>query len=295
MPSIHIEDAGLDLAFAESGPREAPVVLLLHGWPDDASTWADVAARLNAAGLRTIVPTLRGFGASRFRTAAAPRTGNSAVLALDALALMDALNIDRFSVAGHDWGANAAEALAVGWPARVERLAMLSTLPRLGGMPTPPFAQAQRQWYHWFQATERGAAAVRADPEGFARIMWCNWSPEGWFDQASFERVAASFANPAWVDVTLHAYRCRWDEVAPDPRSQWLEDAVKATKRLALATLYIQGEVDGVNPPSTSQGLEAKFTGSFERVVLPGVGHFPPREAPGAVADRLAAHFEAAG
>ncbi len=293
MPATPIDEAALDLAFEDDGPRDGAVVLLLHGWPDDASTWSAVAPRLNAAGLRTVVPTLRGCGASRFLTDTAPRTGNSGILALDALALMNALGVERFCVAGHDWGSNMAEALAVGWPTRVERIAMLSTPPRLGGVPTPSFAQTQRQWYHWFQATKRGAAAVRADPEGFARIMWCNWSPEGWFDEATFERVAASFTNPDWVDVTLHSYRSRWDEAPPDPRSQWLEDLVKATKQLALPALYIQGEVDGINPPAVSQDTHARFAGPFERVVLPGVGHFPQREAPALVADRLIAHFTA--
>ena len=243
-------------------------------------------------GLRTIVPTLRGFGSSRFRSASALRTGNTGVHCLDAIALLDALGVERFHVAGHDWGSNMAEALAVGWPERVQRIAMLSTPPRLGGMPTPPFEQAQREWYYWFQATERGADAVRADRKGFAHIMWRNWSPEGWFDEATFERVAKSFENPDWADVTLHSYRSRWDEAEPDPRSTWLEDKVKATKQLMLPTFYFQGEVDGVNPPSTSENVVSKFTGSFERILLPGVGHFPTREAAEAVSTKLIAHFK---
>ena len=213
------------------------------------------------------------------------------MLALDAIALMDALGIERFSVAGHDWGSNAAEALAVGWPKRVERLAMLSTPPRLGGIPTPPFEQCQRQWYHWFQATDRGAEAVRADPKGFAHIMWLNWSPPGWFDEATFARTSQAWENPDWVDVTLHSYRARWDEAKPDPRSRRLEAKVKKTKVLSLPTLYVQGEVDGVNPPSASASTPEKFSGAFEFVQLPGVGHFPTREAPEALAEHLVRHF----
>ena len=159
----------LDIAYEDHGPRDGPVVLLIHGWPDDASTWDGVAPMLNAAGLRTIVPTLRGFGETRIH-AGTPRTGNSAILAIDMIALLDGIGVDRFMVAGHDWGSNTAEALAVGWPDRVTRLAMLCTTPRLGGMPTPPFAQTQRQWYHWFMATARGAQAVRDDRRGFAHI-----------------------------------------------------------------------------------------------------------------------------
>jgi pimeloyl-ACP methyl ester carboxylesterase len=159
---------------------------------------------------------------------------------------------------------------------------------------TPPFWHERRQWYHWFQATKRGARAVREDGKGFARIMWETWSPEGWFDDATFERVAASFDNPDWIDVTLHSYRSRWDEAEPDPKSKWLDDKVKTTKTLALPTIYFQGKLDGVNPPETSEKVSEKFTGPFERIVLPGVGHFPTREAPAIVAARLVKHFSQA-
>ncbi|MGA1799693.1 L-dopachrome tautomerase-related protein [Sphingomonas sp. 4RDLI-65] len=289
MPEITVGD--LIVSYIDQGDPGARPVLLIHGWPDDSSTWDAVVPKLNAAGLRTIVPTLRGFGATRFVDDAAPRTGNSAILAMDMIGLMDALGIERFMVAGHDWGSNTAEAMAVGWPDRVERMAMLATPPRLGGMPTPPFEQAQRQWYHWFMATERGAQAVRDDHKGFARIHWQNWSPPGWFDEAIFDRVARSFENPAWADVTLHSYRARWDEADPDPRSQWLEDKVKTTRTLSLPTLYVQGAVDGVNPPSAGKAVPGKFTGPFAFVELAGVGHFPQRENPDAVARHLVQLF----
>ena len=286
-----IETPDLEIEYEDSGPADAPVVLLLHGWPDDLASWGPVAQRLNAAGLRTIVPSLRGFSATRFRSADTPRTGNSAMLAMDAIALLDALGIDTFCVAGHDWGASAAEALALGWPGRVLRLAMLGSPSRLGGMATAPFEQTQRQWYHWFMATRRGAEAVRRDPLGFAHIHWVNWSPPGWFSEAEFDRTALAFQNPDWVDVTLHSYRARWDEAEPDPRSEWLERKVRETSRLALPSLYFQGEVDGVNPPSVSRSMPEKFSGPFELVTLPGVGHFTQREAPAEVAARLVRHF----
>ena len=280
----------LDIAYLDNGPKEGSAVLLIHGWPDDASTWDVVAPQLNQAGLRTIVPTLRGFGQTRLHDST-PRTGNSAILAMDMIALMDGLGIDRFMVAGHDWGSNTAEALAVGWPERIERMAMLCTPPRLGGMPTPPFEQAQRQWYHWFMATERGAQAVRDDRLGFAHIQWVNWSPPGWFEEATFTRVAKSFDNPDWADVTLHSYRARWDEAEPDARSQWLEDKIKSTKTLSLPTVYIQGALDGVNPPSASKAVPSKFIGPFAFVELTGVGHFAQRENPDAVARHLLTLF----
>jgi pimeloyl-ACP methyl ester carboxylesterase len=289
MPTIKTDI--LELHYRDEGPAEGPAVLLLHGWPDDASTWDEVAERLHAAGFRTIVPSLRGTGETRFLSKATPRTGNSATLALDAIMLMNALAITRFFVAGHDWGSNIAEALAVGWPDRVARIAMLSSPPRLGGMKPPPFWHAQRQWYHWFQATQLGADAVRADPKGFARIMWENWAPPGWFDEPTFDRVARSFENPDWAEVAIHSYRARWGEATPDPRGEWLDAKVKATQTLALPALYIQGEADGVNPPAVSEQVGDKFTGQFERRVLPGVGHFPTREAPGETADMLIALF----
>ena len=276
----------LDIDYRDAGPRDGSAVLLIHGWPDDASTWDAVVPHLHAAGMRTIVPSLRGFGDTRLKEGV-PRTGDSAMLAIDAIALLDALAIERFMVAGHDWGSNIAEALAIGWPERVERIALLSSPPRLGGVPTPPFDQAQRQWYHWFMATGHSEAAIRDDRRGFARTHWDNWSPPGWYDEATFERVAEAWDNPDWVEVTLHSYRARWDEAEPDDRSRWLEDKVKATKTLALPAMYIQGAVDGINPPSSSKDVPAKFTGPFAFVTLSGVGHFAQRENPDAVARHL--------
>jgi pimeloyl-ACP methyl ester carboxylesterase len=279
----------LDIAFRDTGLREGVPVLLLHGWPDDAAAWDGVADRLNAAGHRTIVPTLRGFTGTRFLSDETPRTGDSARLALDAAALLDALGIERVHVAGHDWGANAAEALAIGYPERVRTLAMLATPPRTGGMPTPSFAQAQRYWYHWFMATQRGAAAVAADPIGFARVHWENWGSPGWFDEAEFERTAASWNNPDFVPVTLHSYRSRWDEAAPDASSAWLAEKVAATPRLTLPAAFVWGEADGVTAPPSAHAAAAKFGGPFRFVSVPGVGHFVPREAPDRVAEVLLA------
>jgi len=273
----------LSVAYRERGPADGPVVLLLHGWPDDATTWDGILQPLAEAGYRVLAPWLRGFSPTTFRQPDTPRTGNAAMLALDMLDFLDALGVDKLSLVGHDWGSNIAEALAVGWPDRIGRLAQLSTPPRLGGLKTPPFQHAQLQWYHWFQATKRGQEAVKADPIGFAKIMWDNWSPKGWYDQATFDKVSQRWQNPDFVPVTLHSYQARWDEAEPDPRSRFLDDQVKATQTLSLPALYVQGEVDGVNPPWVSESVHEKFTGPFTRVVLPGVGHFPSREAP----DRL--------
>jgi pimeloyl-ACP methyl ester carboxylesterase len=263
-------------------------VLLLHGWPDDASTWDDVIALLPRDRYRLIAPTIRGFGESVFKRHDAPRTANSGILAMDAIALMDGLGIERFSAVGHDWGSNIAEALAIGWPDRVARIALLASMPRMGGLSTPPFWHAQLYWYHWFMATERGAKAVAEDRGSFAHLHWENWGPDGWFDEATFERVAKSFDNPDWVTVTLHSYRSRWGEAELDPLSLWLERRIKETKTLALPGIYFQGNEDGVNPPQVSEDVYKKFTGPFDRILLQNVGHFPQREDPETVARELA-------
>jgi len=285
-----IQTKRLRIEVSDSGPKTAFPLLLLHGWPDDASAWNQIAPLLHNANFRTIAPMCRGFGKTRFLFAKTPRTGNVGILALDAIELMDALSIGQFFVAGHDWGSNIAEALAVGWPNRVGRIAMISTPSRLGGLETPSFEQASRQWYHWFQATKRGAEAVRKDPKGFAQIMWKMWSPKGSLKQAQFDRVAKSFRNPDWVSVTLHSYRSRWGEAAFDPRSLKLEAKIKATRRLAQPMIFVHGEKDGVTPPKASQEMAKKFR-HFRRIVLRGVGHFPPREAPTVVAKQLIRHF----
>ena len=284
MPQVDIAD--LQIAFNEFGAREGRPVLLLHGWPDDATTWSAVSSMLPNRNLRLISPFLRGFGETKFRNDKTPRTSNGAILAMDAIDLLDRLGVERFSVVGHDWGSNIAEALAIGWPDRVERMALLSSLPRMGGLKTPTFREAQRYWYHWFMATKLRPEAIAADPCGFARIQWENWSPDGWFDEATFGAVARSFDNPEWVTIALHSYRVRWGEAEPDPRSAWLEERIKEMRSLSLPIIYFLGAEDGVNPPELSENLHEKFTGPFDRILLQNVGHFPQREAPETVRPR---------
>ncbi len=195
-------------------------------------------------------------------------------------------------MAGHDWGSNIAEALAVGWPDRVDCIAMLSTTSQLGGAPVPATRQARPEgWSRWFHAGGRGAGRMRNDRKGFAHAMWQNWSPPGWFDEATFEQVAHSFENPDWVDITLHAYRTRWGEAPPDADSIWLEERIAHTQTLSLPALYFQGARDGIIRAETTQRIADKFDGRFEYVLMPEVGHFPTREAPELVGERLTEHF----
>ncbi|PZP61025.1 MAG: alpha/beta hydrolase [Pseudoxanthomonas spadix] len=283
----------LDIGYACGGPEDGSPVLLLHGWPDDVLGWAQVAPALEAAGYRWVAPWLRGFGPTRFRSADTLRDGTGVALAQDAIDLADALGWDRFAVVGHDWGGRAAYVLAALWPERVAAIASLAIgyAPRGRFQIPASFEQSQRWWYQWFMATDGGAAAVAADPIGFARLQWQDWSPPGWYDEAAFARTAESFRNPDWVAVTLHGYRSRWRSEPLDPRYAAARQRLAAVETLRVPTLMIQGEDDRCDPPAESAHDARFFTGGYRRIVLPGVGHFPAREAPVDVAHALVQHL----
>ena len=280
----------LRIACETGGPENGAPILLLHGWPDDARAYDKIAPALNAAGFRTVVPWLRGFGETAFLSKETIRSGEMVAMAQDALDLADALSLKTFSVVGHDWGARIAYALAILAPERVKRIVAMSVGWQPGPLPTPHFEQARKYWYQWFMATERGAKAVNADRKAFARIMWETWAPKGWFSDAEFERTARSFENPDWAAVTVHSYRVRWGEATKDPRYAELDELLLAAKAISVRTLMIQGGADSVTLPDTTAGKDQYFTGGYRRVVLDGVGHFPTREAAGEV-NRLLLEF----
>jgi pimeloyl-ACP methyl ester carboxylesterase len=255
--------------------------------------WNAVATHLQAAGWRTIVPYLRGFGPTRFLSAKTPRVGTSIALAQDTIDLADKLNLDRFAVVGHDWGARTAYVLAALFPHRMTRIAALSVAYQPRGLfKVPSFDQSRRFWYQWFQCTDGGAAQVAADPVGFARIQWKTWSPAGWFEESEFARTAESFRNPDWVAITLNSYRSRWrDGEAWDPRYDSLKKKLRDTEQLAIPTLMVQGIKDDCDPPDQSEDQESYFTAGYERVLLESVGHFPHREAPDAAAAAILRHL----
>jgi len=278
----------LDIAYEDSGPREGSPTILLHGWPDDIRTWDGVLPPLHASGRRTLVPYLRGFGATRFKSSETIRSGQLSALAQDLLDFADALRLEHFAVVGHDWGARAAYIGAALAPERVTHIVALS----VGwGTNDPrqalPFAQARNYWYHWFFATDRGERAVRDDRRGLTRFLWTTWGPSCWITDARFEETAASFDNPDWADVTLHSYRHRWGFAPGDPGYAGAESMLQPTPRIAAPTLVIHGGADWCNDPSTSTNRESFFSGRYDRVVLDGVGHFPSREVPDKVADLL--------
>jgi pimeloyl-ACP methyl ester carboxylesterase len=278
----------LEIAYADDGPRDGPPVLLLHGWPDSPRTWREVASRLAEAGYRTIVPALRGFAPTRFRDPDTPRTGQVVALAQDALDLLDGLGLDRAAVVGHDWGARTGYALAALAPERLSRLVAVSVGYTPGGAgPLPSFEQARLWWYQWFQTLNAGAAAVARDPVGFARVQWDTWSPAGWYEEAEFAATAEAFAEPDFVPTTLHYYRVRWGASPRDPGYDELEERLAQVTDLSVPTLLIHGGSDTCIAPEQTEGLAGFFAAGYRRVVVPGAGHFVPREAPGTVADLI--------
>jgi pimeloyl-ACP methyl ester carboxylesterase len=284
-PLSRVRTPLLDIAYESGGPQEGSPVFLLHGWPDDVRTYDGVRPALHAAGFRTIVPWLRGFGPTRFLSVSTPRSGQIAAMSQDVLEFADSLGVDRFHFVGHDWGARIGYFLATIASERLQRMVTMSLGWDPGELKTPDLPQAQNFWYQWFMCTGRGVETVRRDGIGFARYLWNTWSPPAWFDEAAFATTAQSFENPDWLDITLHSYRVRWQAAEPDARYADLEQRQRAVRTIRVPTLLIHGGDDRCVAASTSEGKEGNFTGEYERHVLPVVGHFPTREAPAALAD----------
>jgi len=285
--------SSLEIAFESGGAVDGLPVLLLHGWPDDATAWRGVTPALEAAGFRWVAPWIRGFGPTHFLSDDLLRDGSGAAIAQDALELADALSWERFAVVGHDWGGRAAYIMAAAAPDRVTSIASLAIgyAPH-GRFVIPSFDQSKRWWYQWFMTTDGGAKAVRNDPVGFARIQWETWGPTGWFDDAMFAAAARSFRNPDWVSITLHGYRSRWQTELLDQRYSELRQKVDAADRIRIPTLMIQGSADLCDPPEESEGQQCFFESGYKRIVLDGIGHFLAREAPREVADVVVEHLK---
>jgi pimeloyl-ACP methyl ester carboxylesterase len=288
-----LETEVLKIEYATGGPHDGPLVVLLHGWPDDVRGWQAVTPHLERAGFRWVAPWSRGSGSTHFLSHQAIRDGSAVALAQDAIDLAGHFGPGKFSVVGHDWGARVAYTLAALFPERLFSIAALalSYSPR-GLFPTPTFEQSRRWWYQWFMTTDPGAEAVRADPKGFARQQWDTWSPAGWFDETEFALTAKSFENRDWVNITLNAYRSRWKTEPADERYFKLRKRLASTETLNTPALMIQGGADMCDPPSESETQDRYFTAGYRRVLLDGIGHFPAREAPTAVAREILAHLK---
>jgi pimeloyl-ACP methyl ester carboxylesterase len=277
-------DAGvLSIAYYEEGPADGPVVMLMHGFPYDIHSYVDVAPQLVAQGCRVIVPYLRGYGPTRFRDPATPRSGEQAALGADLIALIDALGIPRAVFAGYDWGGRAACVGAALWPDRCAGLVSLNSynIQDIARAMVP--AKAEREvplWYQYYFQLERGRAGLAANRREIARILWQQWSPNWHFDDATFERSALAFDNPDYVDVVIHSYRHRFGLADGDPRYADLQRGLAALPAITVPTITLDGAGDGVAPATDGTSSAAKFTGPRTHRIIPRAGHNLPQEEP---------------
>ena len=281
-------DAGvLDVGYVDAGPSDGPAVVLLHGWPYDIHAFDEVTPLLTAAGYRVIAPYVRGHGTTRFLSEETMRNGEQAALAVDVIALMDALEIESAIVAGFDWGARTAGVVAALWPERAKGLVAVSGY-LIGSVeanraPLPPRAELA-WWYQFYFATERGRRGYEQDTRAFNRLIWETASPRWAFDDATFERSATSFDNPDHVDVVIHNYRWRIGVAAGEAQYVDLETRLAAGPSIAVPTITLEGDANGAPHPEP-ESYRARFTGPYEhRLISGGVGHDLPQEAPGAFA-----------
>ena len=280
----------LDVAYAEDGPADGTPVLLLHGWPYDIYSYVDVAPILAAAGYRVIVPYLRGYGDTRFVCADTPRNGQQAALAVDGLALLDALKIEQAIVAGYDWGARTADIMAALWPERCKALVSVSGYligsQALNHDPLPPKAE-QQWWYQFYFATERGAAGYARYTHDFARLIWQTASPQWAFDDATFARSAAALDNPDHVAITLHNYRWRLGLAEGEAQYDALEKQLAGLPPIRVPAITLEGDANGAPHPEPA-AYARRFTGKYEhRTISGGIGHNLPQEAPQAFAQAV--------
>ena len=284
-------DAGtLNVGYAEDGPADGPPVILLHGWPYDIYAFVDVAPLLASAGYRVIVPYLRGYGTTRFLSSDTPRNGQQAVIAADVIALMDALKIEKAVIAGFDWGARTANIVAALWPERCK--AMVSVSGYLIGSqeankkPLPPKAELQ-WWYQYYFATERGQAGYAQYRRDFSKLIWQTASPKWGFDDATFDRSAASFDNPDHVAIVIHNYRWRLGLAEGEAKYDEMEKQLAMGPAITVPTITLEGDANGAPHPDPSVYAK-KFTGKYEhRLIEGGIGHNLPQEAPQAFAQAI--------
>ncbi len=289
-PVAQIEVGVLDVGYVDAGPRDGPAVLLLHGWPYDIHAFAEVTSILAANGRRVIVPHLRGYGSTRFLSDDTARNGEQAALAVDAVALLDALDVDRAVVAGFDWGARSADILAALWPERCSGLVSVSGYligsQAAGRQPLPPEAELQ-WWYQYYFATERGRDGYEANRREFAKLIWRTASPRWDFDLATFDRSAASFDNPDHVEIVINNYRWRLGLVDGEPQLLDLENRLAAGPAIEVPTITMEGDANGAPHPEPS-AYAGKFSGPYaHRTIDGGIGHNLPQEAPQAFADAI--------
>ena len=284
-------DAGLlNVAYAEAGRSDGPPVILLHGWPYDIYSYVDVAPLLASAGYRVIIPYLRGYGRTRFLSSETFRNGQPSAIAVDTVAFMDALKIQRATLAGFDWGARTADIIAALWPERCNALVSVSGYligsQESGKIPLPPKAELE-WWYQYYFATERGRAGYDKYRHDFAKLIWQLASPKWKFDDATFERSAASFNNPDHVSIVIHNYRWRLALAEGETKYDDLEKRLAAGPVITVPTITLEGDANGAPHPDASSYAK-KFSGKYShRLIKGGIGHNLPQEAPQAFAQAV--------
>jgi pimeloyl-ACP methyl ester carboxylesterase len=289
-PLKQIDAGALNIGYAESGPASGPPVLLLHGWPYDIHSFVEVAHILASAGYRVIVPYLRGYGTTRFRLGETLRNGQQAVVAVDAIALMDALKIEKAVLGGFDWGARSADIVAALWPERCNGLVSVSGYlignQAAGKTPLPPQAEL-KWWYQFYFATERGRAGYEKYRREFSKLIWRLASPKWNFDDATFDRTAGSFDNPYHVAIVIHNYRWRLGLAEGEPKYDALEERLARAPVIAVPTITMEGDANGAPHPDPAT-YRGKFSGRYEhRTITGGIGHNLPQEAPKAFAQAI--------
>jgi pimeloyl-ACP methyl ester carboxylesterase len=289
-PLKQIDAGALNVGYAEDGPAGGPVVLLLHGWPYDIHSFVDVAPTLASAGYRVIVPYLRGYGSTRFLSPETTRNGQPSALAVDVVALMDALKVEKAVLAGFDWGARSADIVAALWPERCKALVSVSGYligsQASGRTPLPPEAELQ-WWYQYYFATERGRAGYDKYRRDFSKLIWRTASPKWNFDDDTFNRSASAFDNPDHVSIVIHNYRWRLGLGDGEPEYDDLERRLAAFPVITVPTITLEGDANGA-PHVEPDAYAKKFGGRYEhRTIKGGVGHNLPQEAPQAFAEAV--------
>jgi len=285
-----INAGDLNVGYVDQGPANGPVVILLHGWPYDINSYTEVVPKLTAQGYRVIVPHLRGYGTTRFLDPQAPRNGEPAALAADVVALMDALKIEKATLAGYDWGARSADIVAALWPERVKGLVSVSGYligsQEAGKQPLPPAAELQ-WWYQFYFATERGRVGYEKNHRDFAKLIWKLASPQWQFDDATYARSAVSLENPDHAAVTVSNYRWRLGLEQGEAKYAALEAKLATLPNISVPTITMEGDANGAPHPEPA-AYAKRFTGKYRHALITGgVGHNLPQEAPEAFAQAV--------
>ncbi|MGB8632428.1 MAG: alpha/beta hydrolase [Xanthobacteraceae bacterium] len=289
-PLKQVEAGVLNVGYAEAGPGDGAPVILLHGWPYDIHSFVDVAPALASAGYRVIVPYIRGYGSTRFLSSETMRNGQPSAVAVDTIALMDALKIEKPVLAGFDWGARTADIIAALWPERCKALVSVSGYligsQESGRMPLPPSAELQ-WWYQFYFATDRGRDGYDKYRHDFSKLIWRLASPKWNFDDATYDRSAAAFENPDHVSVVIHNYRWRLGLAEGEAKYDDLEKKLAEAPVIAVPTITMEGDANGAPHPEPS-AYAKKFSDKYEhRTITGGIGHNLPQEAPQAFADAI--------